>query len=204
MTWTDFDTTQFNDGDVLTEANITTYIGDNFMSLPHRWALDNLDRDVASTTNELSIWSTTAGGFVVTANKLGTNGSLEVELRGDYLFNNNTANTLTIRVKFGGAAVLTAWAAAPGSTLSATRWPWFLNVLIANRGATNSQIVSVAGGTQFNTASAPGFNSLSAATATAAVDTTVNQTFDITAQWSAASANNSWKKVWARAMLARN
>lgn len=205
MAWTDYDTTLFQDGDVLTEANLTTYVGDNLMSLPHKLALDTADRDVANTTSELSIWSTTAGGFTVPANKLGTNGSLEVLLWGDYLWNNNVANTVTIRVKFGGATVLTPWAAAPGSSLSATRFGWWIKVMIANRGATNSQIIGTMGGTTFNTASAPGFTNLGAAApVTGAVDTTVNQTFDISAQWSAASVNNSWKKVWSRALLARN
>lgn len=204
MTFTDFDNTLFEDGDIFTQSNIVTYIGDNIMSIPHRVGLDTADRDVANSTSELSIWSTTAGGITVGGNKMGTNGMVWMKLAGDFLYNNNVANTLTLRLKFGGATVLTIWAEALHTTLSASRFGWWLEAYICNRGATNSQLCWSRGGARINTASLSGHAGFCPATATAAVDTTANQVLDVTAQWNAASVNNSWRKNWAVAMLGRN
>lgn len=200
MTWTDFSNPLFEDGDILTEPNIVTYIGDNLMSLPHRLAMDAADREVVSTTSELSFWSTTAGGVTVPANAMGANGSVCMWLKGDYLFNNSNGDTLTIRVKWGGSTVATPFSAAL-RTISASRFGWWLKIYVDNRASASAQVVSQVGFI-FNTTTVQ--NEVATLPVTAAIDTTAAQTLDVTAQWSASSANNSWKKLWAITTLARN
>ena len=204
MTWTDYDITLFQDGDILTESNLTTYVGNNLLSLPHHIALDAADRDVGTTTSELSLWSTTAGGVTVPANKMGTSGTVTMRLCGQFLYNNNTANTLTLRLKFGGATVLTIWAETLHTTLSASTFGWWLEATVQNRAATNSQLLWSRGGARLNTASLSGFAHFSPPPTTSAVDTTANQVIDVTAQWNASSANNTIRKNWGITTLARN
>lgn len=202
MTWTDFDNTLFETNDILTQANIQTYIGDNLMALPHPVALNTADRDVTNTTSELSIWSTTAGGVTIGANKMGTNGYVRMQLFGDWLNNNNAANTITIRAKFGGATVITPISAAIIPVISANRFGFHIDYYVFNRGATNAQthyceVRQHFGDDERMLRAEPPM-------AETAVDTTSAQVIDITAQWSAASANLSYKKKWGQVLLARN
>lgn len=210
MAWTDFLDSNFEAGDLLTAPNIVTYIGDNLMSTGHKLDLTTGDNDVASTAAETTLYTVTVLG-----NSMGTNGSVEMYLEGDFLYNNNTADTVSIRVKWGGVTTVGSTFTAQ-SALSATRQSWALLVRLANRGATNAQSLSAAlsGGktvTGTNLAGLgifgrnAGTDSLAGMMQnTAAIDTTVNQTLAVTVQWSASSANNSWRRRWARTLLAEN
>ena len=189
--------------EVVTSSLMNTHVRDNELALYHPLALETADRDVASTASELSLWSTTAGGVTVPANAMGTNGAIRVHFVGDYLWNNNAADTVTVRVKFGGSTVLSAWSdVMSGGSLSASRFAWDLAVCVCNRGATNAQVVQSVMNVDI------GVNVYDTGTrvriATSAVNTTVAQTLDVTAQWSAASAGNSIKKFWAQMLLGQN
>lgn len=211
MTFTIFDDSLFEAGDLLTEANIGTYIGDNIMSIYHALeAPTTADNDVASTAAETTLYTVT-----IPANSLGSVGVALMILEGDFLYNNNTADTISLRVKWGGTTTVGSTFTAQNA-LSATRQSWTLSIRLANRGATNAQQLTgilgggkVATGTTLAGVGAFGRNPsvdtlLGMMQNTAAIDTTVNQTLAVTAQWSASSANNSWRRRWAQTLIGEN
>jgi hypothetical protein len=214
MTWTDPLFTNFETGDVLTEPNLDTYILNNLEALEH---------PIGAPTTATDDWANLGTGehtcysVVVGANTMGTNGSVLMQMRGDYLKNNVDADTMTFRIKFGG---VTLYADTFGTIgVSADRSPWRFDIDLMNLGATNSQFLSAsflmmdpnntlptAGiGPIVNTGTTVGlFMGLPSITTLGAVDTTSNQTLAFTVQWSASSANNSWRRRWARAYVAKN
>ena len=189
----------FDTDDVPTGANFDSLFT-NFLSLPHRLDLQTADKDVVSTTTETSAWSALPG-MLVPANALGDNGSIAVTLFGDLLYNNDVADTLAVRVRFGGSIVLTISSDLFGASglQGATRSPWWWEFRLGNRGATNSQALGAK--LHYNLSSGRVYV---AAVGASAIDTTVDQTLDLTVQWSAASANDSFKRFWGQALLAQN
>ena len=209
MTWTDPLATAFETGDVLTESNLSTYVLNNLLSLGHPLeAPTTADNDINTTAAETTLYSVT-----IPANKLGTNGSAEMFIKGDFLYNNNTADTITIRAKFGGLTVLEPTAFTPSGGLNAVRFPYELTVRIDNRGATNAQLTSLAF-TALTGSGANGIGNVLRSPAanlvignmqnTAATDTTASQSLLVSVQWSASSANNSWRRRWARTLIGQN
>jgi len=197
MTWTDpaDAIALFETGDVFTESNFKTYSLDNLLALLHPYAYSPTDVDVVNTVTETILWSQ-----VITGGDMGASGSLELFTFGDFLWNNNTADTLTLRLKFGGSPVMTMLGGTLSSSLSATRQTWYARAYVFNS-ATNAQTFYVEGRAD---RSSGGDNEIWALPATAAVDTTVDQTLELTAQWSAASVNDSWRKLHAVLRLAQN
>ena len=213
MTWTDPLATAFETGDVLTEANLSTYVLNNLLSLEHPLeAPTTANLDVNTTTTETTLYSVT-----VPANKMGTNGIVRVQMYGDYVHNNVAADTITVRIKFGG---LTSWAQASnlGNAVAATRHPWLLDFFIANKGATNAQELfgsvqtegadfgpaSTGIGAAFVETTSAIFPALASTSGAPTIDTTVNQSLLVSVQWSASSANNSWRRRWARTLIGQN
>jgi len=208
MTWSSPEVGKsfFETDDVPTEGNISTYIFDNLLAIQHPYDYSPSDVDVNTTTSETSLWSK-----VIAANDLGSNGHMIARLSGDYLFNNAAANTATIRVKFGGSTVMTHTFGAQSTLGGAVRYHWRLIAQVGNKGAANSQEVSSVSwwhNHQFvSSASATGTAQASTilhGSNYTSVDTTSDQTFQVTVQWSASSANNSWRKRLAALYLARN
>jgi hypothetical protein len=210
MTWTDFDPTLFETGDQWTESNILTYLGNNLLALAHPLeAPTTADLDVVSSASETTLYSVT-----VLANKLGTNGSVIQEQLGDYLFNRNVNDTMRIKVKFGGSTLIDTGAIAGIVAISASRHPWQLVVKLQNRGATDAQLLTafmlfsrIANATTgTGQLIDPGGVSIPVGMAqnTSAIDTTVDQTFAVSVQWGVGDINNSWRRRWARTLLARN
>lgn len=138
--------------------------------------------DVVSTVTETTVFSKTITGGHVSNNR-----SLRLRIVADYLNDSGSNRNVTIRVKLGGTTLATV----VGSSVpaSASRLPAGLEILIQARGATNAQLVSVRH---------PNFTSqgtvIESLPATAAVDTTVNQTLAVTVEHSAAHASLSWRK----------
>ena len=137
--------------------------------------------DVNTTTAETAVYSKSIG-----AGHMSTDRMLRLRIVADYLQNSGTPN-ITIRVKLGGTTILTI----TGSTIaaSATRRGASLLIEIMNLGATNSQVV---------TAVAPdwavGPKLIEQLLQTAAVDTSVAATLEVTVQHSASSASISYRK----------
>lgn len=165
--------------------------------------------DIASTAAETSLYSK-----VIAANDLGTNKMLRLTVLGDILHNNVNTDTLTFRVKFGGTTFFANtfnW----GGFSSANRMPFVVLLFLANLGATNSQMIEgywAGFGRGDMAAPTTGIGLLGGAATTAiemaygistlgTIDTTANQTLDVTGQWSASNANNSFRRRYAVAEL---
>ena len=210
MTWTDPLLTAFETGDVLTEANVKTYVLDNLYSLPHPLeAPTTAALTVTSTTTETTVYSVT-----VPANAMGTNGAVRMEMRGQFAHNNAAGDTITLRAKFGG---VTFWELTSnlGNANSATANPWWLNIEVFNEGATNAQDAFLEGyvwsaAVAANASSGigglitNGFDLAGASTITSmAVDTTANQTLAFTVQWSASAAALQWTRRRAQTLIGK-
>lgn len=147
--------------------------------------------DVANTVTETDLYS-----FAVSANTLATAKALRLTLLGDFLHNNVAGDTLTARLKFGAATFAMPAYSAEG-TVSASRGSFALHAVIANLGATNSQKADFAMDTQRGGGGSNTSRSFASSDTLGAIDTTAVQTIAVTAQWSVASANNSWRKRYA-------
>lgn len=184
--------------EIVTSSLLNTHVRDNLKAISHPYDYSPSDVDVANTVTETSLWSK-----VIAGDDLGANGMLLLDLQGDILHNNAGADTVTIRVKFGGATQL-AITDTFNSATNASRFPWKWLVKVENRGATNAQFLSAhfhhwslnlppsavtgIGGVGTNS------ERVGLVSNTAAIDTTADQTLQVTAQWSAASTNNSFRK----------
>jgi hypothetical protein len=152
-----------------------------------------------SNTFDLVSSSTLTNVFTqsIPANTLGANGGLLVTVKGFYLNNTAAGRGLTLGVQFGATNV---WLDATTSAFyaqSATAYPFFMQFLLSNEGATNVQqlagivtlgatvAASTAGvGTLSNTAS-----TVAPISGTSAIDTTSAANLIIRAQHSANSGS---------------
>jgi len=161
--------------------------------------------DLNTSTTESSLISGAASsgttGWQIPANKLGANGAVRVTLIGDYLNNSGGAVNLTLKVKFGGS---TFWGDIESVAAGATRRNMFIQFVLGNTGATNSNFLSgsvlqgdgVAGsvaGIGHTGGANWGFGSAGAL----AIDTTVAQYIDITALHGTSSASVSFRRFFA-------
>lgn len=157
--------------------------------------------DVNTSTTETSIYTKSIAG-----NDMGTNRRLRLTMDGDYLHNNVAGDNIRLRIKFGGTTFYdtgAAWSFQGVTGAGRHPWTWVLN--ITNLGATNSQMLSGLIVTEQADRGAPtsgiGINSQGGVdqfvphgiSTLGTIDTTSAQTLDITVQWSASSANNSWR-----------
>lgn len=158
--------------------------------------------DVNTSVAETSIYTKSIAG-----GDMGTNKMLRATLIGDYLHNNVAGDALVTKVKFGGTTFYNI-SSAFGSVVGANRQPWRIEVLIANLGAANSQMIEGAIRTYAANSAAPtaGLGNAGAASSVGGelgistlgtIDTSSAQTLDVTVQWSASSANNSWRLRYA-------
>lgn len=163
--------------------------------------------DVAGTNVETDIYN-----FSVPGGALTSDGQLRLFIHGDFLYNNANGNTCTLRIYLGGV-LLTSYAWGASALISATRRPWEIRPTFSALGATNSQMMTaelmsvppdIGGGAapvagigawdaRNNTPTLPAMGIGTPATS----DMTVAQILRVTAQWSAASGNNSWRKRYA-------
>ena len=214
MPWTDPSAAPFTTGHLMTQAEIATYWTDNMLATLHPFALSGSTVDVANTAV-----ATTLGQVTIPANSLGANGTLHIKYLGDHLYNNSTSNTLRLRLYFGGGgAILDGTFGTGNANINAGRRPWRFEFFLSNLGATGSQIVHMSAGPTGVTGvgSLGDFTSAAGILATgtnsdsgfefqnsASVDTTSDQVFNLTAQWSAASANNSFRRYLMHAQVAK-
>lgn len=200
--------------EVVTSSLLNQHLRDQLKALPHPYHASTSTVDVTNSAAETSLYSAT-----ITGNDIGSSGFLTVTLMGDYLYNNSAADTLRLRFKFGGSTHMDdAFSLdSSGFYLANLRRPWKIVYTIWNAAATNSQWMfaelnygslvvggagapanPVAGIGQLKT----GNSSMLGISSAAAVDTTAAQTVEITAQWSSASANDSFRKRIGNTFLA--
>lgn len=106
---------------------------------------------------------TTLATITIPANAMGANGRVEIEVLWSAT---NNANVKTARAKFGATTIL--------STALTSNASLRISNFVANRNATNSQIIGANTGT--------GFGASTSAVVTAAIDTTAAVNITITAQ----------------------
>lgn len=155
---------------------------------------------VSNTAVETPIQRVTIPGGV-----LGANGAIKVRVSGQYLNNSGATKTFTLRIYYGGTLM---YAGTTGSlSSSALQHAFDLEFALQGGGATNAQSI---GGTV--SLSAPGgstglglMNSIPTASTgvappalygTASVDSTADQTLQITIQHSAASASTTFSGAY--------
>lgn len=141
-------------------------------NLPGILSAQNSTPTFSNTAADTTLWSTTILG-----NTLGINDMILFFAYIEYLNNSGALNSTSVHVKYGGTtiATLSATGITSGNSMSGA-----LVGYLKNAGATNSQV-----------ASAEWSQNGQVGTGTAAVDSTVNQTFVISAQMSAATATQT-------------
>jgi hypothetical protein len=202
MAWTAPRT--WTNGEVVTDTLLNTHLRDNLLALLHPLTLSGTAVDVQNTVTETSL-----GSFTVPGNSMGANGTVYALYAGDFLWNNNTANQINLRIKFGGTTHIQGLITPALGGLLVQRMFWALEVRLINAGTTSTQFLmsSLArprvGGTSGQTSLAT-WQTIDplAAHALPTIDTTADRTFDVSAQWSAASANNSWRRYIMHAQIA--
>jgi len=142
--------------------------------------------DVVSTTTETNLWSQS-----VPASTFAAGDHLRLLLHGDWLYNNNAGDTLTVRCKYGSTTILTTTATTLG-VLRSYRVPWVMQLEMVVQGASD---IEVAGEWWYSNPTTAGqFGGTSSqyfGHASIAENTATTLTMAVTAQWSASSANNS-------------
>jgi hypothetical protein len=148
--------------------------------------------DVVSTSALTAMLSQSIPG-----NTIGANGALLITVEGFYLNNSGASRGLLLGVGFAGANMWYDTTSATFFAASATAFPFYMQCLLANEGATNVQRVSgfvfmgqqTAAGTA-GTGTITGGSSVNAPfTGTAAVDTTTAQTLQVRCQHSASNGS---------------
>lgn len=134
---------------------------------------------------------TTIATTTVTGSSLGTNNAIEVYIPiSNLTFDDLNNSQVIVKLKYGGSTVTSLVLTADGSS-TFTDWEGEIKFVLAASGATNTQKAS---GTLFVTPAGSAITSgsdsgLAYGTGTSAVDSTSNQTLEITASWSNAAGN---------------
>ena len=125
-------------GQVLTAAWVNTYVRDNTNYLYGGRYRKTTEKDVVNTTTETDLLN---GEITVAAGLMETNRMLRATLVGDALNASGAPRNLdNLKVKFGGATLYDDASIYQGP--DAVRYPWMMDIVIANLGATNSQILT--------------------------------------------------------------
>lgn len=158
--------------------------------------------DVVSTVADTQLYAKVIGAGHMSSDRM-----LRLTLLGDYLHNATAGDTISLNFRLGGGAYVMTDSSNLGNSLSATRQAWRLVFEVVNLGSASSQYQSVHAvlGNTAGTAST-GIGDISGANShhgmlgvasLSAVDTTIAQTLQVTAQWSASSASNSFRMRYA-------
>lgn len=146
---------------------------------------DFTEKGVQNSTVETSLFNTVP---TIPGGVMGTFGTLHVFMYGRIRQGTTASLTWTYRVKVNGATIATGTSTG-GATTEAAESNWVFHYIIRNRGATNSQICLTEKERNYSGVSRiPGQANPLYANGT--IDTTANWTFNLTAQMSAAGAND--------------
>lgn len=151
---------------------------------------DTASKTTTSNTSEQSIFTTTP---TIAGGRMGASGTLEINAFGT-LAAAGATKTLTFRVKLGSTTILTTHAETIAETNAMN---WVMKIIIQNT-ATNAQKTSfqfwpIRQNTSNSTAVDPIIDY-----ETAAVDTTIDQTLDITAQYGTVSSTITKESIIAK------
>lgn len=163
-----------------------------------QWVPNDTDRVYDTVTAAVdvntSVAETTIYTKSITGGDLGSTKMCRLTLIGDYLHNNVAGDTVTVRGKFGGTTLFQQTTSL-GAATGAARQTWRMQFEVENLGATNSQLGS---GTLVFPPTGGGAATTLMDFGPASADTTAAQTLLVSAQWSASSANDSWRMRYAK------
>jgi hypothetical protein len=152
--------------------------------------------DIVSTAAETTLYT-----FDVPANTIGANGSLVLELAGDWQVNSGTPD-LTLRIKYGGTTFHSA--ARTSIPTTAARGVWHLRCILQNLNSTGAQHLHGDFAMSDRSGAATGIgqhdtndlftSEIGSAATDPTVDSTILQTLLVTAQWSASAADRSIRR----------
>ncbi len=156
---------------------------------------DMVEAEVVNTATETTVYS-----YAVPGGTLGTTGVLLLKFAGNWLANSGNP-TLYVRARFGGTVIGVSNFAGSALANDADRAAFTGEVLICANGAANSQRAHLtiwSGGRLTTEVGAPPTTSANGPVHATehnalALDSTVAQTLAVTAQWSVAHANNSYR-----------
>lgn len=171
-----------------------------------------LDRSTSTVDVNTSNVETSVYTFSVPAASMSIDSRLVLTLYGDELFNNNAADTLRLRVKFGGTTQIdTTIGGTIGLDANRRVWKWEVEImnlgsltqqyiqsefqLTRNEGITLNTGLGGLGANAHSIGNNAGFRGgRGSLNALGIIDTSLATVVDVTVQYSAASANNSFRK----------
>jgi thiamine kinase-like enzyme len=154
--------------ELVTAPHLNEQIRDNMLEVTRIYARATATADVVSTAAETTFFTQSIGANDMETDRL-------------------------LRLKFGGVTFATE--TLNTQTLPATRGEWKIEAIVANLGAANSQRTSLLW--HHYRPDGTSYTQLAVADTLGTVDTTSAQTLALTAQWSASSANNSFRQRYA-------
>lgn len=179
-------------GRVLKVSGTLGYVNFNPNTLPvidSPYALfkQTADKTIASTNVETTLIGTGLGSVTIPANSLAVGDMISVEMRGYF---SRTVGTITFRSKLGG----TTQASSAITPSTSTNGLFIISIMITIR-SIGAGGTAIAQGYVQNYASASPqaatTNAFTPQTATFAINTTADQAYDLTSQWSTSSAGNA-------------
>lgn len=174
--------------EVVTSSIMNTHVRDNLLALDAQSRRFTVT-DIQNTTTEQSLYDGSAHGaatgWQVAAGVMGTDKRLELRLAGDFLYNRADGDTLTLRVYVGNVLLASHPGLVDAGLTSATREGWEALVVVTNLGSASSQLARLEARARAEL--------YSIGTTLGTTNTASSWYLDVTAQWSVASANNSWR-----------
>jgi len=166
---------------------MNTHVRDNFLAVPHPIDVTTATLDINNTATQQTLYSVT-----IPANALGPNGYAIMEIIGDVLTNNiSTSGLFSLVAGFGAPSI--AWTHEFED--NPVRQNFRHVIFVVNRGSTSSQILR----------GEPGMTSGPNPTqAEITVDTTAGQSMYVLVDWATADTQNSYRRLWARTLVAKN
>jgi hypothetical protein len=162
-----------------------------------------LDSKTSSTTISNTVTETAIYSYTIPGGTLGASDALSLTLLSEFLNNSGTTRGFTIRVKFGGSTVID-FSTGNNFGSSATRRVGSIEILVNARGSTSAQMVTLSAsvpvltpvfgtvntgtGTTMSTAD----NTLRLHSGALSVDTTSNQTLEVTIELSTNLSTLEW------------
>ena len=141
---------------------------------------------IVNTTNESTLVGALSGSLAVSANTFVIGDSFMLKARGNINVGSTPAD-LTIRIKVSGSTV--ASIVVPVKTATAKNWDMEVLFTIRTIGATGQ--LAIGGEFSYGEDSADKHDTFDIVTVIGSLDTTANNTLDVSAQWSIADPSNS-------------
>lgn len=127
----------WNVGDILTAADMNTYVRDNTNALVNGLYRKNIAKVVANSIAETDLLN---AEITIAAGLIGANGIVRLSAWGDWVNNTGGAQAPPrFKLKLGATTLLDTNTTGANWTAAASRYGWRLDAEIQNLGATNSQ-----------------------------------------------------------------